>query len=432
MKIVHAADIHLDSPLRGLEKYDGAPKDQLRNASRRAVEHLVELCLVEGANLLLIAGDLYDGHWRDYNTGLFFASQMAKLCAADIYTVIVRGNHDAENPIATKLKLSQGAGSGLKWRLNEKVIELGTQQPETKILEDLGVAIHGQSFPSKAVSDDLAIRYPNPISGLFNIGLLHTSVNGREGHEPYAPCSLQTLIGKGYDYWALGHVHKREVLCEDPWIVFPGNLQGRHIRETGEKGATLITVEEGRVKQAVHRTLDAVRWALCEVDIAKAASAADVVDHARETLARALEAADGRPLAARVVLSGSGKAHAELAGNPEHWAQQIRGSVMDIPGEGLWVEKVKFKSRTALDVQALLERDDAVGQLLRFLRGLPEDQNTLREMIDELADLRHKLPQEIREGDEGIRLDDPAVLVGLLEDVEQTLLPRLLQGGPAR
>ena len=213
MKFVHAADIHLDSPLKGLSRYEGAPVAEVRGATRRALENLVDLCLAEGAAFLLLAGDLYDGSWKDYSTGLFFASQMSRLRAGGVRVFMIRGNHDAASKIT----------QSLRWPDN--VPELSVRRAETVVVEDLGVAIHGQGFATKAVTDDLAAQYPSRVDGAFNIGLLHTSVTGREGHESYAPCKLETLFGKGYDYWALGHVHQREVLCENPWVVFPGNLQ---------------------------------------------------------------------------------------------------------------------------------------------------------------------------------------------------------------
>jgi exonuclease SbcD len=415
LKLVHAADIHLDSPLRGLERYEGAPVEQIRGATRRAVENLVDLCITEGADLLLIAGDLYDGNWKDYSTGLFFVSQMARLRAADIPVVIVRGNHDAASQITRSL------------RLPENVTELSTRRAETKLFPALSVAVHGQGFASKAVTEDLASDYPDAIPGLFNVGLLHTCVSGREGHESYAPCSVETLIRRGYDYWALGHVHTREILSRDPWIVFPGNLQGRHAKETGPKGATLILVEGGRVTSVKHRSLDAVRWALCEVDIATAASGDDVVDLAREQLARILDDADGRPMAARVVLQGTSRAHAALSSNPEGYSQQIRAAAMDIVGEGVWVEKILLRTRTPIDLAELEERDDAIGQLARSLRDLRTNDDEIQELCARLSDLRQKLPQEVREGDDGIRLDEPAHVRALLDDVEQMLIPRLLQ-----
>jgi DNA repair exonuclease SbcCD nuclease subunit len=420
VKLVHAADIHLDSPLRGLERYEGAPVEQIRGATRRAVENLVDMCLLEGADLLVIAGDLYDGNWKDYNTGLYFASQMSRLRAADIPVVIIRGNHDAASQITRSL------------RLPDNVTELPTRRAETKVLGDIGVAVHGQGFANKAVTDDLAARYPDRIPGMFNVGLLHTCVDGREGHESYAPCKREALLQKGYEYWALGHVHKREVLNEDPWVVFPGNLQGRHARETGPKGATVVTVENGRVVSAAHRSLDAVRWTVCEVDIGQAASGHDVVDLARMRLQKSLEEADGRSVAARVIIQGTSRAHAELCQNPERWGHEVRVAAMEIGGEGVWVEKIKMRTRTPIDLEELRERDDAIGQLVRSIQAIKTDQDELSVLIEKLSDLRHKLPPELREAEDGLKLDDPSELALMLDEVEQMLIPRLLQRGQER
>jgi len=413
VKFVHAADIHLDSPMRGLDRYDGAPADQFRAATRRATENLVALCLDEAADFLLIAGDLYDGNWKDYKTGLFFAAQMSKLRAADIPVLLVRGNHDAESNITRSLKLP------------DNVHVLDAQRPESVRLPRLGVTVHGQSFQHRAVTDDLAARYPDPDEGRLNIGLLHTCLSGREGHEPYAPSSVSTLQARGYDYWALGHVHEREVLSEAPWIVFPGNLQGRHARETGEKGATLVTVDDGRVVQVEARALDVVRWAVCEVDAGGAAHADEVLERVRVRLVEEQAAADGRTLAARVIVRGATRAHAGLHADAERFMNEVRALGTDL-GEGIWIEQARFQTRAPIDLDELAGRDDAVGQLVRAVRELRGDEDALRSLTAELAELKPKLPVELRTGADGYDLDDPALVRALLDDVEQLLLPRLV------
>jgi DNA repair exonuclease SbcCD nuclease subunit len=216
MKFVHAADLHLDSPMRGLDRYEGAPHAAMRGATRRALENLVDLCRGESAAFLLIAGDLYDGTWKDYSTGLFFAQQMARLRDAKIPVFVVRGNHDAMSQITKSL------------RLPDNVRELAAAGPETIEVAGAGepVAIHGQSFAHRAVTEDLAAAYPAAVPGALNIGLLHTSLDGREGHAAYAPTKLATLVQKGYDYWALGHVHAREIVSRDPWVLFPATCRG--------------------------------------------------------------------------------------------------------------------------------------------------------------------------------------------------------------
>ncbi|KYF62554.1 metallophosphoesterase [Sorangium cellulosum] len=416
MKFVHAADLHIDSPLRGLDRYPGAPVEQIRGATRRALENLVSLCLTEEVDLLLLAGDIYDGDWKDYSTGLFFASQLSRLRAARVEVVLLYGNHDAESNITRHLELPENAR------------RLDPRRPESVVFDRLGVAVHGQSFATKAVTDDLAAGYPDAHTGLFNIGMLHTCLGGREGHDNYAPCSLNTLVGKRYDYWALGHVHTREVLSEDPYIAFPGNLQGRHARETGEKGALLVTTDEGRITSVEHRALDVVRWCACEVDLSPAASADDIVDFTREQLEQRLAEADGRTLAARVILCGATPAHAALRADFERWTGQIRAIANDLGG-GLWIERVLSRTLAPLEVGALEERDDAIGQLTRSLRALREDEASLSSLLREFSSLKNKLPAEAREGDDAIRLDDPAFLREALDDVEHTLISRLLGAG---
>src|SRR3954451_11192985 len=176
MKFIHAADIHLDSPLIGLQRYDGAPVEALRGATRRAFQALVDLALAEPVDFLLIAGDLYDGDWRDFNTGLFFVQQATRLTRAGIPIFLIHGNHDAESRISRRLTLPETGKM------------FSAARPETARRPELGVAIHGQSFRPPDVTDTLARDYPAPIPGWFNIGLLHTAATGREGHAPYAPC----------------------------------------------------------------------------------------------------------------------------------------------------------------------------------------------------------------------------------------------------
>ena len=416
MKFIHAADIHLDSPLRGLERYEGAPVEAIRGATRRALENLVDLCVAEDADFLLIAGDLYDGDWRDYNTGLFFVNQMARLSRNGIRVVFIRGNHDAASQLTKNLRPPEG------------VHELSTRKAETLIFEDIDVAVHGRGYARRDVTDDLSATYPEPVPDCFNIGLLHTALDGREGHDPYAPCGVQGLIAKGYDYWALGHVHQREILGERPWILFSGNLQGRHVRESGPKGASLVTVDEGVVTAVEHRSLDVVRWSLCEVDAADAESGDSVVDKVRAALINEMEAAEGRLLAARVLVVGVSPAHRELSDDPESWKNQIRAAVADLGGE-VWVEKIRFDTRLPMDLDALLAHDDPVAGLLRTLRNLRDEPKALEEFGQAFGDLKNKLPHEYRQLDDALNLDDPNDLAAMLQDVEQLLIPRLLDAG---
>jgi DNA repair exonuclease SbcCD nuclease subunit len=413
-KFLHAADIHLDSALSGLDRYDGAPADAIRGATRRALENLVRLALEERVAFVLIAGDLYDGDWPDYHTGLFFAAQMARLREAGIPVYLIQGNHDAANRMTRQL------------RLPDRVVFLSHDRPETRLLDDCGVAIHGQGFATRAVVDNLAVAYPGRVPGAFNIGVLHTAVDGREGHDRYAPCTVDDMRHREYDYWALGHIHKREELHKDPWIVFPGNIQGRHIRESGPKGCVLVTVDGARVVSAEPQWLDVVRWDSCRVDATGAIDGDDILDRFRARLAELGTAGDGRLLALRVEVCGPCRAHARVVADWAHWTNEVRQAAIELGGGRVWVEKVQARTSTPA-----ADRDGAgdgpVAELIELLHDLRDDDLRLKELGDrEFDDLRRRLPGDLLDG-----LDTPARLRELLDEVGPLLLTRLGAGGGA-
>ncbi len=297
MKFLHAADIHLDSPLAGLRARADLPDAVIQNCTRRAFTAMIDLALAEDVAFVVIAGDLYDADWKDFSTGLFFAQEMQRLGRP---CFVLRGNHDARSLITRSLTLPSN------------VREFSSRTCETATLADLGVALHGHSFPNRAVPEDLSAGYPPPRAGMVNIGVLHTSAEDPGEHETYAPCSVAGLTIKGYDYWALGHIHARRVLAERPWVVFPGNLQGRHPKETGPKGCTLVTVEDRQVVAVEHRTVDVLRWAALEVDAA-GADVATLTGRIADAVGATLAAADGRPVLARVTLLGATALHGTTA-----------------------------------------------------------------------------------------------------------------------
>jgi len=414
MKFIHAADIHLDSALHGLERYEGAPVEEIRSATRRAFDNLVELAIDECVDFVLLAGDLYDGDWKDYNTGLYFMAHMGRLREAGIRVFIVAGNHDAASQITKHL------------RLPDNVTMFATDSPKSAVLDDLGVAIHGQGFASRSVTEDISLAYPQGDPHLFNIGLLHTCLDGKPGHEPYAPCTIDGLRSKGYQYWALGHIHKREEVSREPWIVFPGNIQGRHIRETGPKGCTLVTIDNGDVFEVIHRDLDVLRWSLCEVDVTDSETIDDIYEHVRGVLQQALETAEGRPVAARLVLKGASVAHSRLHAELEYWTQEYRALATALGGAGIWLEKVSLKTRPSTSVDNILSRDDALGGLLRGISDIELDEAVLADLANEVSALRQKLPPEMLSGDDRYDPTEPEQLKVVLEDIKELLVNRLL------
>lgn len=408
---IHAADIHLDSPLTGLEQYEGAPVDKIRSATRDAFKNLVDTAIERKVAFVIIAGDLYDGDWKDYNTGLFFASQMVRLQKELIKVFLIRGNHDAASLITKELKLP------------ENVIEFSIRQPETFEIDSLGVAIHGQGFASRSVEENLVKNYPKRKDGYLNIGILHTSATGREGHENYAPCSIDDMKEKGYDYWALGHIHLREALNEiDPVILFPGNIQGRHIKERGDKGCTLVTVEDGSIQSLTHLSLDVLRWELCEVDASGLESLDEIMDKAREVLEQKYQDVDGRFLAVRFRIYGATKIHQELIVDKDHFINNIRSLSLEVALGDVWVEKVKIETTRMINIEELKEQHTPIAVILDFIKDVGMDEDMLRELLIEFQDIQQSLPFEMRNGEEGFNFNNTDVIKNRLTDVEDLIL----------
>jgi len=221
------------------------------------------------------------------------------------------------------------------------------------------------------------------------------------------------------------------VVAQEPWIVFPGNLQGRHARETGAKGATLVTVDDRGTARLEHRDLDVFRWAAATVDLAGAATGSEALDRVRAALEGELARAGGLPLAVRLRLAGACPAHAELAGDASRSREEIR-ALADGFGEGaLWIEKVLFATSPAADLAAAFEREDALGGLLRTVRDLTADDAELAELAALFADLKGKLPAELFADGETLDPADPERLRALLPEVKDLLLARLLATPPA-
>jgi DNA repair exonuclease SbcCD nuclease subunit len=419
-RFIHAADIHLDSPLRGLERYEGAPVDEIRRATRRAFDNLVQLAIDEQVAFVLLAGDSYDGDWKDYQTGLYFVRKMAQLRDAEIRVFAIAGNHDAANRMTKELNLPDN----VHW--------FAKSRPKTVSLDDCGgqsVAIHGQSFATAAVTEDLSAAYPAAVSGHFNIGLLHTSATGREGHENYAPCTVEGLVAKRYDYWALGHIHKHEILHRDPWIIFPGNIQGRHIRETGPKGCMLVTVgDDGRVDPrsvAGIAALDVLRWEHCELDATDAATPAELMERLGRQIERLVGQAEDRPLAIRVTFRGECAAHDLVTADPERWINEVRATGSTVGSGNVWIEQVRFRTAPPRQLDDIESLDGPIAELTQLIKELQWSDDGLARLAGELADLKKKLPVELRTFPDAIDLDDPDTLRGTLDDVRQLLVGRL-------
>ncbi len=380
-KFIHAADIHIDSPLRGLATFEGAPVERIRSATREAFRNLVQLAVAEQVAFVLIAGDLWDGDWPDSAPGLFFIQQAARLGKAGIPIFVIKGNHDAESKVTSAIR---------HWP--ENVTFFNHKKAHTIHLEKWNVAIHGQSYGEPQVTQDLSEEFPAPVAGAFNIGLLHTCLE--DGTTTYAPARIDRLAAHGYEYWALGHIHQRcDFSRNGVHIAFPGNSQGRSIRETGAKGCSLVTVKDDHTVTSQFHALDVVRWQELSVVTDDAGLELDV----REALERAVAKSDGRLLAVRLQVKGF------VAGGQ---ALRDRLDAVAIEVGDVWLEKILVipPARDSESPTGHALPSPVAEEIQRLIALLQEDDPVVSEWMAGFVELRWRLQGELEESEAAVAL----------------------------
>ncbi len=394
-RFVHAADLHLDTPFEGVR--DVAPEigQALRDASLQAFDALVDLCIDVGAAFLAVAGDVYDGAERGLRAQLRFRAGLERLSRNGIQVFVVHGNHDPT---------CEGYSAIQEWPEGTRVF--GAERVEAVPVVRGGerlATVYGISYPRREVGENLALAFPRRArdggdegnEGL-RVGLLHCNAGGQSGHAPYSACSLEDLAAAAVDYWALGHVHTRQVLAEDPWVVYPGNLQGRtpHPGEQGEKGALVVEVEDGRVAGVDFHALDRVRFLPVGLDVSDHADLAEV-ERSLQAAADALRTAHpGRGLVLSARLEGRSVVQSDLsrAGGAGELLESLRDSRRD-DQPFIWWSLLSSNVSRPIDRESLRARADFCAQLLSLTDELAEHpEDLLRFAHEAFADL----PDELR------------------------------------
>lgn len=385
-RFVHAADIHLDSPLKSLALRDAELAELMGNATRRAFVGIIDLCLSERVDALLLSGDLYDGDQRSMKTARFLAEQIHRLHQAGVATYIIRGNHDAESRITKELTFP---GSSVK--VFGGRAEVVTATPAGGAV---AVAIHGLSFSQPQAPDSLLPRFRPPVEGALNIALLHTSLGGTPGHDIYAPCSARELDSSGFNYWALGHIHKRAVYQGQATIVMPGIPQGRDINEAGPKSVTLATILDDRSIHIEERFTSVAQFEVIAIDLTGIEEWQAVVSAVSTQIQRVRDRVISEHLVARLRFVGSTPLAWRLRRDPDMLKAEAMHKAFII-GKS-WIEKIEIDCRdSAVTVSAVA---DPVIDLHRIINDNVLGSEAYRVEITSIADeLLTQLPPDCRD-----------------------------------
>ncbi|MGE7371392.1 metallophosphoesterase family protein [Neorhizobium sp. NPDC001467] len=382
-RFVHTADIHLDSPLRSLALRNSELAELIGNATRKAFVAIVDLCLEEQVNALVIAGDLYDGDQTSMKTARFLAGQMERLHQAGIAVYTIRGNHDALSRITQELILPPSV----------KIFGGRAEAVELKG-DGLSVAIQGLSFARPQAPDPLLPKYRPPIADAVNIGIMHTSLAGAPGHDVYAPCSAADLHAAGFDYWALGHIHQRSQHVGPRTVIMPGMPQGRDINEAGEKTVSLVTIADDRTVTVEERLTSIAQFERIGVDLTGIDQWRDAAAVIEAALATQRETTASAHLVARLRLTGETSLSFRLRRDIDLMMAEAEQRAERLGDT--WIEKLEMDVRPpGVTLQTTADPVTELGQLIRAeviaRAGFRDDiTDIVRDMLADLpAESRH-------------------------------------------
>ena len=380
LRFVHAADLHLDSPFKGLR--DAAPQGiagEISNATFRTYDNIIDLCIRERVAALLVAGDVYDGAERSLRAQRKFIEGLERLDEQGIRSFVCHGNHDPLDGWEARLAYPALCHRfGREW-------ERAPVFPE----DPARAVVHGISYPKSDVRDNLALGLGNVTPAGFSIGLLHANVGSDTGHESYAPCTVDDLRQAGVDYWALGHVHTRRILNErNPVVAYPGNPQGRHPNELGARGVYLVEVDDDGNANVEFRAVDLIRWERVSVDISPLESEQSLLDALHGKMEDVLDSADGRSVVARVSITGRGELSRSLR-RPNalrDWQEEINSSWVQ-RSPFVWCERIEDETLAPFDRSARVAGAGFLAEVLKTSDRSRGDAELMERLLADLPDL---------------------------------------------
>lgn len=404
-KFIHAADLHIESPYKGVSQMNDSLGKSLVEHGVKAYDQLIQTALDEQIDFLLIAGDSFDSESGSLSAQYRFVRGLERLNKAGIPVFIITGNHDPLSSWSTHFKLPNNV---VLFEADEvqqhSVVENGEKLAE----------IYGVSYGKKEEFNPLAKQFLRNDSAPFSIGLLHGTIAGNEAHTPYCPFDLDTLRASNMDYWALGHIHKREVISEhNPMVVYPGNIQGRHFNETGEKGCSLVTVEHGKVTQHDFISLSDIVYEYINLEVNEMESLSDFFKVIHEV--KTEKTLQNKSYLLRIRLKGKSELHPVFSNHSE-----MESLTKELNDENVYQDRFVFidkfinESYPEIDLEARKQSSDFIADLLVRFEELESDENASKNLISEIMEEINstKLGRELKKTD----FDEE-----ILNDIQQLL-----------
>lgn len=377
MRLLVSADTHLGSPIRSVALRNPDLAERLKQASRDTFVNIVDLAISEQVDSFVLAGDIFDNGHPDLKSRAFLVAQLARASEAGVPTVLIRGNHDA-------LLDHKAHGD-----LGPNIHLLHKGAPTVEIGD---TAFHGLSFDAAHVAKSFLPEYPQPVPDKRNVGLMHTSLDGAPGHDPYAPCSERDLMAHGFDLWCLGHIHAPFERLDGPVLaIMPGIPQPRHFRERKGGTVTLVSLGDG-TPEFERRAIGRLGFSACSLDLSACSDQQEVLRNLRDAFLAVQ--VPGRDMAVRLYAT-SDRHGADLV---TELATEVLDSI-----DGVFLDKVKS---APLHCQPGTETDD----LVRLMRDELVEEGFRQAALQELEELRLAMPSEIKD-----ELDDDS-LDALLEE----------------
>jgi len=377
IKFIHTADLHLDTPFKGLSNSNKELAKRIKNATFKAFERIVDTCISEKVDFLLIAGDVFDRETKSLGAQLEFGKQLKKLSQNGIWTYIICGNHDPSSSWMPSLDLP------------EKVYRFGYDEVKKVIHYKNGepaADIYGISYKDKALTENISARYiMDEVPARFSIAMLHGNLTGNTSHDNYAPFTLADLAAKNFDYWALGHIHLRQIINQkNPVVAYPGNPQGRDFGEKGEKGCFLVEMTEYGNPAINFIQTQLVRFEDVEVDLTRVSTNSELDEKIRDAIESVINSDDSAVI--RLVFNGRTPMHRMLK------VPSQLSSLLENFNEGelnksefRFIDSIIINTLPDLDLGKLKESNDFTSEILRGFDKIEIDEQEMEKLFEKLG-----------------------------------------------